>query len=329
MNGATTQQAPATTPAAQAIQQTKRPIPFLPATIDEAWRIATMLSDADIVPDDLRGKPNNVIVILMTGHELGLSPMQSLRQVYVVKGKPYIAAQLKLALVKNSPECLYFRCVATDAKRAVFETERRGEGKTTLEFTVEQALRAGLLPGKADSNWAKYPDVMLRWRAASQLADLVYSDVVGGIGTHDEKDELPPVRVPEKVLAPAPPQKEEKKQAEPVDAELVPEPKKAEAPKPVETPKVEAKEEAKAPAPEPEPKAPVKEEPPPPAPISMGGASDPDAHADALIARFNAAKSLEEIKALADEAVNVTADRADAVRAAYKVASRRVRGGTR
>jgi hypothetical protein len=190
----------------------RRPLEFEMQNVDDAWRMATMLAKSNLIPDALQDKPSDVLVTLLVGRELGLSPMQSLRLVYVVKGKPYIAAQLKIARVKQSPECLYFKCAETTADRATFETERKGEGKTSLTFTAEEARAAQLLGRQTKSgepdNWAKYTALMLRWRAASQLCDLVYPDVVVGIGTEDEYQDKIRADEASRVYAPKPPAKQ-------------------------------------------------------------------------------------------------------------------------
>lgn len=187
----------------------RRALEFELANVDEAWRMSAMLSKSQLLPDALRDKPNDVLVILLTGRELGLSPMQSLRLISVVKGKPYLEAKLKIGLVKRSPECVYFKFTETNAERATAETERVGEGKTTLTFTAAEARAAGLLgratkSGEPD-NWAKYTALMLRWRAGSQLCDAVYPDIVGGIGTNDELDEVRRTEQKARVHAPPPP----------------------------------------------------------------------------------------------------------------------------
>jgi hypothetical protein len=206
-----TQTAPAangaTAPAMEAKElATRAPLEFELANVDDAWRMAGMLSKSGLIPDALVGKPHDVLVTLLVGRELGLSPMQSLRLIYVVKGRPYISSQLKIARVKQSEECVYFRCVETTNEKATFETERRGEGKTTLTFTAEEARAAQLLGRQTRSgepdNWMKYTALMLRWRAASQLCDMVYPDVVGGIGTHDELEDMRRSEQAERVYAP-------------------------------------------------------------------------------------------------------------------------------
>ena len=47
-------------------------------------------------------RPEEAAFLLMTGRELGLSPMQSLRGIYVVSGKPVLSADLMVAAVRRS-----------------------------------------------------------------------------------------------------------------------------------------------------------------------------------------------------------------------------------
>lgn len=266
----------------------RQPLGFEPTNVDEAWRIAGMLAQSQLLPDALKGKPSDVLVTLLAGRELGLSPMQSIRQVYVVKGKPMLSTYLKIAMVKRSPDCIYFKCIETTNEKATFETERKGEGKTTLSFTMADAKNAKLTePSKSGepSMYTKYPALMLRSRAGSQLADLVYPDVVGGIGTHEEIPEVersrPPEQKLERVTAPPPPStpKTTKPAPAPTEAEIVPE-------KGFE--KVETKAETA-----PEPHDPTTGE------VAEPPAGTPDAAAAELRAKMLAAPDLNALSALA------------------------------
>lgn len=240
----------------QASAIARRPLEFELANVDDAWRMASMLAKSNLIPDALVGKPSDVLVTLLTGRELGLSPMQSLRLIYVVKGRPYVSAQLKIAMVKRSPECVYLRCVETSVERATFETERRGEGKTTLTFTADEARAAQLLGRQTKSgepdNWTKYTATMLRWRAASALCDMVYPDVVGGIGTEDEYQEVLRSERAQKTYAPPPPPTQPKQSEKVVGSGST-----AKAPAP-----------AASPAPASSPSAPIDEQPPPHDPVT-------------------------------------------------------------
>lgn len=159
---------------------------FVPKDFDDAWRQADVLSKVGIFPDYLKGKPHDILATIITGAELGLSPMQSVRDIVVVKGKGFIQSALKVALVKQSPLCEYFRMVESTDKKAVYETSRVNEGKSRYEYTIEMAQTAGLA---SNDNYRKNPAAMLRARCSGTLAEIVYSDVTRGIG---DKEDLAP-----------------------------------------------------------------------------------------------------------------------------------------
>jgi len=161
-------------------------MPF--ANLEQVDKLSITLAKSNLLPDALRNKPADVLVQIMTGHEMGIAPMQSIRSIHIIKGKPTMSASLMVALVKRSPECIRFRLVKSTATEAEYETERRGEGVTTLGFTIAEAKAAGLV--KPDSGWVKFPAAMLRARAASALATAVYPDLLLGIYEESEAEEL-------------------------------------------------------------------------------------------------------------------------------------------
>jgi len=199
--------------------------PYLPTTMAEAEQLAARLAQSALLPDGLRGKPADVLITLITGHELGLSPMQSVRGLHVVKGRAVMSADLAVGLVKRNSACRHFRLVASDDKAATYETLREGEPEPTrMTFTIDQARQAGLV---AD-NWKRFPSAMLRARCSLALARAVYPDVLQGVFDPDEVGAGPAVAAPPTVepRTVAPPQP--KTQAPPaprtVDAEVVPAP---------------------------------------------------------------------------------------------------------
>lgn len=166
---------------------------YEPATLPDAERLADRLARSGLIPEALRGKPGDVLIVLMTGHELGLAPMQALRGLHVVNGRPIMAADLAVALVKRSPACGHFSLLESTDARATYETQRRGEpGKTRLTWTIEQADAAGLLNR---GPWKQTPAAMLRARCALALARAVYPDLLMGIYDPDEIADAQPVRV--------------------------------------------------------------------------------------------------------------------------------------
>lgn len=126
--------------------------------------------------------PEAVLVLIETGDELGLQPMQALRSINVTNGRLMLSADIAVALCLKNPKCDYFIATNSDEKSCTFETSREGKVQS-LTYTLEQAKKAGLASREM---WQKYPAEMLRARAKISLARLVFSDVLAGVYTEDE-----------------------------------------------------------------------------------------------------------------------------------------------
>jgi hypothetical protein len=161
---------------------------FEPENLNQALALAEHLSKSSVIPTPLRGKPADVIVVLLTGRELGLSPMQSLRSLHVVEGRPVLSAELLVALCLKRPEiCESFTLIETSDAKATYRAKRRGSEPVTLSWTIEQAVKAGLA---AKNNWKNHPAAMLRARASASLARAVFPDITTGVYGEDEADEI-------------------------------------------------------------------------------------------------------------------------------------------
>ena len=77
-------------------------------TIDDVERVARISTASGICRVT---RPEEAAVILLTGRELGLSPMQSLRGIYVVNKTPVLSADLLVAVVRRSGLCGSWRVV--------------------------------------------------------------------------------------------------------------------------------------------------------------------------------------------------------------------------
>lgn len=161
-----------------------KPMGFEPENLTQAFQLAEWLSKSSLLPKDLIGKPQDVLIVMMKGRELGLKPMQAFGSISVINGKAVCEAVLLAALVKSSPLCDYFTLIESTDAKATFETKRIGKQPVRMSFTIEQAKTAGLYPGK--DNWKNYPAAMLRARATSHLCKAEWQDVILGLTTPDE-----------------------------------------------------------------------------------------------------------------------------------------------
>jgi hypothetical protein len=149
-------------------------------------KVADGILKSNFAPKGLKDV-TDVVLVLMTGQELGLSYAQSLRMLYVVNGRPTLAADAMAAVVKRF--CAqrgggFLRVVEQTAKACTVEYQRHDEpAPSTVQFTIEDARTANLL-GK--DVWKQYPQDMLRARALSRACRTGWPDVLGGVYDPDE-----------------------------------------------------------------------------------------------------------------------------------------------
>jgi hypothetical protein len=128
-----------------------------------------------------------VFTIVQFGREVGLSPVVALNNVAVISGKLSMSGASMLALACKHGVRADFK-LETEEK-CVINFTREGFPDYSSEFTMEDAKKADLL--KSDA-WAKYPKVMLRWRAVAQGLRIVAPDILAGVYTEDEIRNIEP-----------------------------------------------------------------------------------------------------------------------------------------
>jgi hypothetical protein len=189
---------------------------FAPATITEAMEFSKMLADSSMVPRAYQGKPQDIMVCVQWGYEIGLAPMQALQNIAVINGKPSVYGDAAMALVQASPVCEgveeYMEGEGTPNPVAVCVAHRKGRKPVTAKFSVEDAKRAGLW-GK-QGPWQAYPKRMLAMRARGFALRDAFPDVLKGLITAEEAQDFPDeakpkaARNPLDALAPPVPTKE-------------------------------------------------------------------------------------------------------------------------
>ncbi len=186
---------------------------YEPRNFTEAQEMALAYSKSKIL--GAFGTPEAVLVIMATGAELGIPPTAALRSIYVVEGRPFLSADLMVALCRRRPDiCQRFDLTESTSERATYTVQRKGGQPVAFSFTIADAKQAGLSFGDK-SNWTKYPGVMLRHRAAATAARAEFSDLTLGLYCEEERDEMTAAAPSAPTVDPLP------SKAEPIDAEIV------------------------------------------------------------------------------------------------------------
>jgi hypothetical protein len=173
----------------------------------EAMQFSEMLASSSMVPKAYQGKPNDVLVCVQWGYEMGLAPMQALQNIAVINGKPSVYGDAMMALVQASPVCEdieeYIENEGTPNPVAVCMAKRKGRKPVVAKFSVEDAKRAGLW-GKGGP-WTAYPKRMLQMRARGFALRDAFPDVLKGMITAEEAQDYPDEAKPVPVVKPANP----------------------------------------------------------------------------------------------------------------------------
>lgn len=193
--------------------------------LDGAYRLSKNLAVATVLPNALRGKASDVLAIVLYGQDLGMSPMQSIQGIYVVKGKPQLSSTTWLALARRAGHKVRF-IEQTDDKCTV-EIVRADDPEHPHRetYTLQDAITSNLVklregkpyarsPKGEPLPWETYTRTMIRNRAISNAAKAACPEVALGFAVEGDYDYVP--NEPTEVSPP-------EHHGDVVDAEIVPE----------------------------------------------------------------------------------------------------------
>ncbi|AMT72134.1 hypothetical protein [Mycobacteroides immunogenum] len=159
------------------------------AAMRDAMELANGLCDSELVPALYRGKPGNGAVAILYGAELGLNPIQSLQQIFVVQGKPAIYARTAVALVKTAAGIVVQTVETSDERVTVTATDPRTGQVETSTWDIARAEKAKYT---GNSKYQTDPQAMLYAKAAMEVCRKIAPDVLLGIPYSREELELEP-----------------------------------------------------------------------------------------------------------------------------------------
>lgn len=150
---------------------------------DAAYMVAERLSSSAFVPAQFKGKPVELTAAILAGIEVGLSPMAAMRSFDIIQGQAAPRAITLRAVVQSYGHEMVL--IESTNSRCRMKGKRRGSDEwQTVTWTMDRAKDLGLT-GK--DNWKKQPAAMLVARATSELARLIASDAILGIGYSSEE----------------------------------------------------------------------------------------------------------------------------------------------
>jgi hypothetical protein len=160
---------------------------LIPQSLEEAFRVANAIAASSLAPRGL-DRPEQILVAIMAGAELGLAPFQSLQSFAVVNGRPTLWGDGLMAVARSGGVRVK-EWIDGEGEAAVAHCEvTRPEGEVIARtFAVADAKKAGLW-GK-QGPWQQYPKRMLQMRARAWALRDGCADMLRGFQVREEVED--------------------------------------------------------------------------------------------------------------------------------------------
>lgn len=172
------------------------PAETINGNFNSAMRIAEELAKSDIIPKEFQKKPANCLIAVELANRLKASPFQVMQNMDVIYGRPALRSAFIIACINNSGKIIGSLKFEMDEKatkcRAWAIEKETGARLIGPKITLEMAEKEGWLT-KNGSKWKTMPDLMLRYRAASFFGRLYCPEILNGMYTEDEVQDMKPV----------------------------------------------------------------------------------------------------------------------------------------
>ncbi|HXA85772.1 MAG TPA: hypothetical protein VNZ47_11890 [Candidatus Dormibacteraeota bacterium] len=197
-----------TTRAAKEIMALKvgEPQAIVPQTLEEVFRFAQMVVQARLAPDSYDNDPHKICIGILTGAELGIPPMQALKNIAIINKRPAIWGDLAVALCQAKGLLTKFEQrfegdEGDDVNAAqAFKDDytchvtiwRKGQDSPYEgHYSVRDAKRAHLWMNAKKTPWIENPKRMLFNRARAFALRDGFADCLAGLAIVEEAQDMP------------------------------------------------------------------------------------------------------------------------------------------
>jgi hypothetical protein len=159
-------------------------------SVDELMRLCRWIINSKMAPKGI-DSPEAALMIIQHGAEVGLKPMQSLRGIAFINGRPSLFGDAALAVCRAHPAFENIEETMDEERQlARCMIKRKGNTECVRTFSVEDAKRANLW-GKT-TPWNLYPRRMLQMRARGLAMRDSFPDALNGLSIAEESMDIQP-----------------------------------------------------------------------------------------------------------------------------------------
>lgn len=160
----------------------------------DMWKIAVQYAKSDLVPENYKGKPQNVIIALGMAQKTGFDVYTIMSNLNIVKGKASWSGSFCRTLIEATGIYRDLDLVEVgeqgkDNWGYYAQAVRKTDGKIVKGATVTMQMAKSENWTK-NTKWTTMPELMMQYRAMAFFARVYASSAINGIYTEDENTEI-------------------------------------------------------------------------------------------------------------------------------------------
>lgn len=160
----------------------------------ENFKVAQQYAKSSLVPDNYKGKPENVIIALGMSQNMNIDPFTVMQNLNIVRGKATWSGSFCRTLIEKTGkytdlDLVYVGEKGKDNYGCYLEATRKRDGARIKGTTVDMAM---VKAEKWDTNpkWKSMTELMLGYRAMSFFARIHCPEALNGIYTGEEAEDM-------------------------------------------------------------------------------------------------------------------------------------------
>lgn len=163
-------------------------------SFSQNWDMAVQLSKSDIIPDNYKNKPQNVVIAIGLANQMQLDPFTVMQNLAIIKGKTSWSGSFCKTLIERTGkyknlELNYVGEKGKDSYGCYLSAVRVSDGKVINGPTVTMQM-AKAEKWTSNNKWLTLTDLMLAYRCQSFFCRLYVPEAMNGIYTSEEIEEV-------------------------------------------------------------------------------------------------------------------------------------------
>jgi hypothetical protein len=161
----------------------------------EAWDYMEKMAQKFIESKALPSTITNAAQLMLTfqaGYELGMKPVESLRNLYIVKGRVAMQGNAMLKKMLEAGVRIVWNEVSGTKVKATFKRDGQEPFVSELTMTEAQSRKLDMAYDYQSKSWTKkpawvsFPDNMLMWKVVSKAGKFYCADIIEGVELYED-----------------------------------------------------------------------------------------------------------------------------------------------